>query len=40
MRLKNTSSAALATAAAILFGSAFASTSFAGSDAKNNSAPE
>lgn len=34
MRLKNTSSVALATAAAILFGSAFASASFAGSDAK------
>jgi hypothetical protein len=34
MRLKNTSSAALATAAAILFGTGFVSTSFAGSDAK------
>ncbi len=34
MRLKNTSSAALATAAAILFGTGFASASFAGSDAK------
>jgi hypothetical protein len=34
MRLKNTSSAALATAAAIFFGTGFVSTSFAGSDAK------
>src|ERR1700680_2496021 len=34
MRLKNTSGAALATAAAILFGTGFVSTAVAGSDAK------
>jgi hypothetical protein len=34
MRLKNTSGAALATAAAMLFGTSLVSTAFAGSDAK------
>jgi hypothetical protein len=34
MRLKNTSGASLATAAAILFSTGFVSTSFAGSEAK------
>jgi hypothetical protein len=34
MRLKNTSGATLATAAAILFGTGFVSTSFAASEAK------
>ena len=34
MRLKNTSGATLATAAAILFSTGFVSTTFAGSDAK------
>ena len=36
MRLKNTSGAALATAAAIFFGTGFLSTAVAGSDAKTH----